>query len=353
MTVVDLSERKRLPWTLIFILGWTAVVLIQAMILHVHLGGPFAWALLNQGVEFYTLALLSLVVWRINLRLREARLPFWKWLTAQIVLGLAILSTWQGVNILFLRSWIGPDFWNKVFAETWLFQLVSVLMTYGTMLGITLAAQSARRERERERQQALLEITARESELTALKAQLQPHFLFNSLNSVLDLIDTDPAGAREMVVGLADLLHSALHRIDLEEVSLDSEIELIKAYLDIEKIRFATRLRVAIDVDETAGAVNIPPLLLQPLVENAVKHGIGNEPAGGEVRVAAKVKDGRLRVEVGDSGKGFDPDAERGGLGLELTRRRLESVYGTDFQISFGGAPGCFAVTLEFPLVHA
>lgn len=353
MTVVDLSDRKRVSWRWLFFLGWTAVVLIQTMILYVHIKVPFWYALLNQGFEFYTLAVLSLVVWRVNLRLHAMRLSSWEWVAAQIALGVSVLVVWQGLNALLLRSWLGPDFWDQVFAQNWMFQLASVVMTYLTILGMTLAAQSARRERERERQQALLEITARESELAALKAQLQPHFLFNALNSVLDLIDTDPVGAREMVVRLADLLQAALRRIDLEQVSLDREIDLIRAYLDIEKIRFASRLSVDIDVGENAGAAQVPPFLLQPIVENAVKHGIGNDPAGGQVRVGATVTDGRLRVEVRDSGRGFDPDVPVSGRGLEMTRRRLESVYGSDFRLSFGGAPGRFAVTLELPLLYA
>ncbi|HEY0160627.1 MAG TPA: histidine kinase [Thermoanaerobaculia bacterium] len=350
----DFSDERQRPrrWMLAGI--WTTLAIFQGVLMKVQLPHVrTAYAFTNKAVETYTLALLSIVVWRMSRRLHDLRWSLPRWIAAHVLLGLAVITVWRGVHFAYLYLVVGPSFWALIYKDSWAFQLITWLMTYGTVLGITLAMQGAARERERERQQARLELTTREAELALLKAQLQPHFLFNSLNSVLALIDTDPARAREMIVRLGALLQSTLRRIDLEQVSLDGEIELVRAYLDIEKIRFAARLNVEIEVTGEAGGAGVPPLLLQPLVENAVKHGIAPFPAGGSVRVAARVDDGRLRVEVGDSGGGMNGVQQGRGLGLELTRRRLEAAYGDDYTLSFDGPPGAFAVRLDLPYAHA
>jgi two-component system, LytTR family, sensor kinase len=352
--VIDLSEERPRPRVWKFAAFWTVLAIFQGVLMKVQLPHVrTAYAFTNKAVETFTLALLSIVVWRASRRLHDLRLSRVRWVAAHVLLGIAVIVVWRGVHLTWLYLVVGPRFWDLIYKDSWAFQLVTVLMTYGTVLGVTLTMQGAERERERERQQARLELTAREAELALLKAQLQPHFLFNSLNSVLALIDTDPARAREMIVRLSALLQSTLRRIDLEQVSLDGEIELVRAYLDIEKIRFAARLNVDIDVTGEAGGAGVPPLLLQPLVENAVKHGIAPSPAGGSVRVAARVDDGRLMLEVGDSGGGMDGVQQGRGLGLELTRRRLDAAYGTNYTLSFDGPPGAFAVRLDLPYAHA
>jgi two-component system, LytTR family, sensor kinase len=352
--VIDLSEERPRPRWWLFVAMWTALAIFQALLLKVQLPHvSTTYAFTSRAVETYTLALLSIVVWRASRRLHDLRLSPMRWLVAQLALGIAIVTAWKGVHLSWLYLVVGPNFWDLIYADSWAFQLITVLMTYGTVLGVTLTMQGAARERERERQQARLELTTREAELALLKAQLQPHFLFNSLNSVLSLIDTDPARAREMLVRLGALLQSTLRRIDLEQVSLDGEIELVRAYLDIEKIRFAARLDIDIDVSGEARGAGVPPLLLQPLVENAVKHGIAPLAAGGKVRVAARVDDGRLMLEVGDSGGGMTQAQPGRGLGLELTRRRLDAAYGADYRLSFDGPPGDFAVRLDLPYAHA
>jgi two-component system, LytTR family, sensor kinase len=352
--VIDLSEERPRSrfWPLAAL--WTALAILQGVLMKVQLPHVrTAYAFTNKAVETYTLALLSIVVWRMSRRLHDLRLSRLRWLAAHVLLALAVITVWRGVHLSWLYLVVGPRFWELIYADSWAFQLITVVMTYGTVLGVTLTMQGAARERERERQQARLELTTREAELALLKAQLQPHFLFNSLNSVLSLIDTDPARAREMLVRLSALLQSTLRRIDLAQVSLDGEIELVRAYLDIEKIRFAARLDVDIDVSRDAQSAGVPPLLLQPLVENAVKHGIAPSPAGGRVRVAARVDDGRLMLEVGDSGGGMTAAQPGRGLGLELTRRRLDAAYGDDYRLSFDGPPGDFAVRLDLPYAHA
>jgi Histidine kinase len=355
MTTIDLSEPRRQRPFLRFLAGWTAVALLMGVIFKLQLPHvDTLYAFINQGEETFVLALLSIAVWRVAERLHARRPPLMLFAASHALLGIAVIVVWQAAHMLFLRALVGPRFWDLIYRDSWGFQLVTAALAYGTLLGVTLTLQSTRRERDQERREAQLAIAAREAELTAVKAQFQPHFLFNSLNSVLALIDADPPRAREMVLRLSELLQSTLRRIELDAVPLEREIELVRAYLDIEKIRFSARLGIDIDVSAEAGPIGVPPLILQPLVENAVKHGISPMPDGGRVGVAARVDGGRLHVEVSDTGGAAAASAADGtGRGLELTRRRLEGTYGNDFALDFHRRDGRFVVALDVPAAHA
>lgn len=347
--VVDLSERPRTHWLVWFIAGWTALVVVLALTLRLQKSGvTLEAAFLSKAIEGYALALLSLVVWHASKRIHDA--AKWKF-AAHAALAIVVIAAWKGVHIAYFYSRYGRDFWELIFADSWVFQALMAATMYAALLGGTLALQAARREREREVREAQLALATREAELSALRAQLHPHFLFNSLNSILQLIDGDPPRAREMVVRLAEVMQASLGRTSLQQVPLAKEIELMRAYLDIEQIRFASRLRVDIDVSDDAGAASVPPLVLQPLVENAVKHGIAPHPAGGAVGIAARVRGDRLLVEVSDTGTGgAAPSTD--GLGIDLTRRRLTGVYGSDFGLVFDRTAEGFVVRLDLPLAH-
>lgn len=352
-TTIDLSDAPRRKPVAAFVILWTMVVLVMGVLFKLQLPHVnTVYAFVNQAMEWYTLALLSLLVWKIAERLHGLRDRSVLWSAAHVVLALGVVAVWQGLQILYLRVVVGPRFWELIYATSWLFQLITALLAYGTVIGVTLALQAARRERERERREAQLAITAREAELLAIKSQLQPHFLFNSLNSVVALIDTDAPRAREMVIRLSELLQAALRRMELDDVPLEREMELVRAYLEVEKIRFSSRLGFRIDVTPDAAAIGVPPLILQPLVENAVKHGISPHAEGGDVRVAARLDGGRLHVEVSDSG-GAAETAAGAGRGLDLTRRRLEGTYGNDYKLDFHRRDGRFIVALDLPLAYA
>lgn len=184
--------------------------------------------------------------------------------------------------------------------------------------------------REREKKEARLEILAREAELQALKARIQPHFLYNSLNAVSALIGRDPGRAREMCVGLAEFLRKSLAAGERPSIRVGEELSLARRYLDVERIRFGERLTVEEDVEAAGEECLVPPLLLQPLVENAVVHGIATLVEGGTVRLEARRAGNRLRIVVENP---FDPEAParpRSGLGLRIVRERLAALYGND-----------------------
>jgi two-component system sensor histidine kinase AlgZ len=192
-------------------------------------------------------------------------------------------------------------------------------------------------------------ILARDAELKALKAQINPHFLFNSLNSISALTSIDAARAREMCILLADFLRMTLGLGEKALVPLREELELLQRFLAIEKVRFGERLHVDAHIETQAETCLLPPLLLQPLVENAIIHGVATLPAGGTVRLAAECSGGRLHLSVENS---VDPDApapRKGGLGLANVRLRLEARYGKDATLRATAEEELFRVTISLP----
>jgi predicted secreted protein len=188
-----------------------------------------------------------------------------------------------------------------------------------------------------------------DAELKALKAQVNPHFLFNSLNSISALTSVDPAKAREMCILLAEFLRMTLGLGEKASVPLSEELSLLHRYLAIEKVRFGARLQMEEDIPEETKSVQLPPLLLQPLVENAVAHGIANLPNGGRVRLSGQSRDARISLAIENT---FDPDStpmRKSGLGLKNVRDRLEARYGKEASMRVSAENGNFRVELSFP----
>lgn len=193
------------------------------------------------------------------------------------------------------------------------------------------------------------QVLAREAELKAFKAQVDPHFLFNSLNAVASLCGSRPQDARRMAQLLADFFRLSLRLGAQERITLRDEMDIVSRYLEIEKVRFGERLELKIDVDDEAGACLVPPLLLQPLVENAVRHGIASMIDGGSIDIAAHVRDGVLRIQIDNP---TDPDRahNRGeGIGIENARGRLSGVSEGRSTFRAVESDGRFRVEMEMP----
>jgi len=193
------------------------------------------------------------------------------------------------------------------------------------------------------------DVAAREAELRALRAQLNPHFLFNSLNSINSLVGSDPEGARRMCEKLGDFLRRTLALGARDEVTVAEELEMVDHYLSIEAVRFGARLQVERAVTEEAQVCRVPPLLLQPLVENAIKHGVSNRIEGGCVRISA-VRQGDALVLGVENPIDEDAPAKAGeGVGLENVRRRLAVFGAREARLEAVREPGRFRVTLRLP----
>jgi len=207
------------------------------------------------------------------------------------------------------------------------------------------------RENRAKAEARLIETTmlARDAELKALKAQLNPHFLFNSLNSISALTSIDPARARDMCVLLGDFLRTTLRVGEHPLIPFSEELGLLERFLSIEKVRFGARLRTEEAITEEARKCLLPPLLLQPLIENAVARGIANLPEGGTVRIEARCNNGRMFITIENS---FDPDAppKRGnGMGQRNVRERLEARYGKEASLRVSAEGERYEATLTLP----
>lgn len=211
----------------------------------------------------------------------------------------------------------------------------------------TLLSFQTSQEAESRAQQA--RVFAREAELKTLKAQINPHFLFNSLNSISALTTVDGVRAREMCIRLSDFLRSTLSLGDKESISFGDELALAKTYLDVEKVRFGARLRVEQDIGPHCRECPVPPLVLQPLVENAIKHGIASLVEGGSVRLAAHCEDGLLHLSVENEFDAEAPPARKHGLGLSNVRNRLRARYENRARLDTRTKGPCFFAELTLP----
>jgi sensor histidine kinase YesM len=271
------------------------------------------------------------------------------WGTAAVIMG----GLWSGLAWLLARmlAWI-PGLGA-------LPQRVGTALPVLTGLGILLYLASValsylmlaqERAIEAERKGAELQLLAQESELKALRAQLNPHFLFNSLNSLSALTAVDPARAREMCVLLSDFLRRSLGLGERRLVPLRDELELARAYLAIERIRFGDRLQLEWRIDPATEPALLPTLLLQPLVENAIKHGIAALPEGGTLALEAELAEGHVIFRVANPMDADVPAPQGLGLGLRQVRQRLLGRFGNRARFEAGVQDGVHRVTLVFPL---
>ena len=232
-------------------------------------------------------------------------------------------------------------------AKLLLLALAAGVATYATRWQERLSASYAQATEESEELQARLA----QAQLQALRLQLNPHFLFNTLNTITALVHTNPAAAERMVTGLSELLRISLGSVGEQEVLLSRELEVLGYYLDIQQVRFQDRLVVDYDVGPGSERAYVPNLLLQPLVENAIKHGIAPRAEAGRISVVARQTDDRLTLEVVDNGVGVQPgQVIHDGVGLRNSRQRLRSLYGDSYRLDAVPVPaGGFRVTIEFP----
>jgi LytS/YehU family sensor histidine kinase len=225
---------------------------------------------------------------------------------------------------------------------------------YWVIVSLVHAFSYARRSQERERKALELEARLTDAKLEALRMQLHPHFLFNTLNAISTLVHRDPKAADEMIVNLSELLRATLDTSE-QEITLSRELEFLDRYLEIQQARFGDRLKVEKEIDATALDSRVPTLILQPLVENAVRHGIEPQTAPGIIRIRAWREGATLHLTVQDTGAGVavntkQAQRQREGIGLPNTRARLQELYGEQGRMTLtNGAEGGFTVDLDFP----
>jgi LytS/YehU family sensor histidine kinase len=304
------------------IVGWSAMGLLAGTI--PSLFGGLRWVVVGRAVVGAALGLVLTHQLRRHMRRHGwLRMPLGRLAPRVAAAGLLVAATMVLVVLPFLLVIIkrpnraGPLL--AVFAS-------HVALVVGWML-IYIGYHHLQGVRRAEAEKWRLELAVRETELRALRSQLNPHFLFNSLNSLRGLVTEDPARAREAITGLAGLLRHTLQLSRVATTSLDRELEATEHYLELEALRFESRLRYEIDVDERARQHPVPPMLIQTLVENAIKHGISRLPEGGAVRIEARKASDDLHVRVTNTGT-LAGSGERLGIGLANSLERLRLAFG-------------------------
>jgi hypothetical protein len=231
----------------------------------------------------------------------------------------------------------------------------SSLILYAAILAISYGLDSKERLARQQTETARLNEQLSKAQLNTLRRQIEPHFLFNTLNSVAGLVrESRNDAAVSMIAGLSDLLRRLLQDSARQEVPLREEIDFAWKYLDIQKMRFADRLQIDLDVPDDLYPARVPSLLLQPMVENAVLHGIAKRAQGGMIRIAASQSNGRLTLSIGNDGPSLPPDweAASSGIGISNVRTRLQSLYGDSSDLSVRNRQsGGVEVSISMPFV--
>ncbi len=287
------------------------------------------------------------------------------------------LSTWAmhlaacGVIGVFYAAWValweellnpwalmpGPD----PFPELWRHKFSSGLLSYLFLYGLILLVNHILDAREQlafqQTETARLNEQLSKSQLSALRRQIEPHFLFNTLNAIAGLVrEKRNDAAVSMIVGLSDFLRRVVEDSDRQQVPLGEELEFTQKYLDIQKVRFAERLQFSVDVPEELLPAQVPSLILQPMVENAVKHGIARRVQGGAIKITASRSNGTLTMRVYNDGPSLPEGWEIGqsGIGIVNVRTRLQSLYGDQFELSMRDhAPAGVEATVSVPFVSS
>jgi two-component system sensor histidine kinase AlgZ len=344
-----LLTRNRLR---LYLLAWVPLTATSIYVLATR--GTLSW-LQATGLAvavFLFYALLCLAAWYPCRATPLGKVSFIRFLLTHLIAAGLFSFVWTQAGAALCYAVLSPEKFaaiksqfepqvNAIFTVGVLLYLLSVALHY------VLIAMEASREAEARMMET--SIMARDAELKALKAQINPHFLFNSLNSISALTSIDASRARDMCVLLGDFLRLTLGLGEKTSVRLSEELDLLQKYMAIEMVRFGVRLKMQEEIEEESKVCLLPPLLLQPLVENAVKHGIAGLPEGGEVRLAVQRQNGRLSILVENSWDPEAPPRRSGGMGLKNVQRRLEARYGKDATLRVNTEGERFQVLLSLP----
>ncbi len=337
-------------WHIYAIAAAIAVVLglcaaVQSELIAFYANDHLRWSTaLIDGLGYWFLwAVLVFPLHRIT-RLLPRHIAQWKTIALLAGLGLVVAPFLSLVYflLLFLLLHKSP---SMIVSHFLVPEFIRNYIYFGGAVAVSYGIRAYQRNAQLEGQLA-------KAQLQALQMQLHPHFLFNTLNSISALVRNDPEIADEMIQRLGDFLRITLEHASVTDLTLSEELEFVTCYLQIEEVRFSDRLKTSLDIAPDARNVRVPKLILQPLVENAIRHGIANRPSAGRIDITARRVDGHLRIVVRDDGPGM-PGSPKTGIGLGNTQERLKQLYGNAHRLALENSPdGGLAVTLELPVEH-
>jgi two-component system LytT family sensor kinase len=309
-----------------------------------------------QAIYHYAWGILFFVIIWLASRFRIEKNNLLKTIPQHILFGIIIafihrLISFVPYMYIFYPEKLGDTFipagvLNKVVSGSF-----DSFLAYFLLLGLYYGYEYYQQYKEHLIKSRELEAQLAKAQLQALKMQLQPHFLFNTMHAISALMDENVKTAQKMLVRLSDLLRQTLDNIGVQKVTLKQELDFVKSYLEIELTRFQDRLKVNYEINNNVLNVKVPNLILQPLVENAIKHGISPKAEGGTILIIAKIEDDQLELSICDNGKGNGSNEIKEGLGIKNTRLRLNKMYKDNyiFKIDDKNENG-FCVTLLIPL---
>jgi two-component system LytT family sensor kinase len=340
---------KRVFWTITVreLLLWLLFNIIYGilfyMALHTISGGKkqygiYTWLLLDVFVEIFIQGIMSIPLWWLFFKkLNNRSLPVI--LVAHVVMLSLFLfirgCTEEVVSRLTFKNYSNFFYWHAYYLP-FLFYIIQFAIFHAYNFWL-------KSQRQLEKEKELLSL-AYQSEVNALKAQIQPHFLFNTLNSISATVPPEMEATRVLIARLADTFRYALRSTQKHEVTLGEELDFIRTWIELEMHRFKSRLKVEYNTDESVLQLLIPPMLLQPLVENAVKHGIGGSISGGTIKISC-IREGRhAKIIISDTGVGFKGDLQQlertEGIGLKNTRQRLQRLYNEELFVEANSPSG-------------
>lgn len=353
--MIDESSNLR-PWRrgLMAFGFWSIIGLsfaIQLYLTRSELGLPVTWryAIGRNLVDWYVFALLSVPALWLARRIPIERADWGRRVTIHAAASAVFSLGWMALRALVVSGRV------VTFTEAFTHALVATFFfnvaVYCVVAGYGHTVNYYRKFQERELRASELETRLAQARLQALQMQLNPHFLFNTLHAISSLMHKNVEAADRMLTRLSDLLRHALESTDTQVVPLREELDFLRRYLEIEQTRFGSRLAVRFDIAPESLEAEVPNLVLQPLVENAIRHGIEPLASAGQIELYARREAGMLLLQVLDNGKGLPPGAPLDeGVGLANTRARLEQLYGSGHRLEAANRPeGGFAVRIAIP----
>jgi hypothetical protein len=346
-----LTRRSRL---VLYLAVWVLFGLLLSSVLILGTAAPIDWSLQFAVPMAVLLGLQSLSFWYLVQSLPPGETPMGR-----------LATTWTGAGVISLAVWLGLGYAWALYllpeGESYpqeahkLIPLIVFVGAIGIVLGIFghYSAGAFQRSRTAERRALEMQVLAREAELKSLRAQLDPHFLFNSLNSVAALIGNDTTAARQMCFLMAQFFRKSLTLSRQQSIPLSEEIALVETFLAIERVRFGERLRAQFEVADEVRNVAVPPLVLQPLVENAVHHGVAHLIEGGTVHVHACRREGFLQMVVENPCDPDRPPSRGTGMGIANVRSRIETLCGQRASVDVDARETSFRVSILLPAVAA
>lgn len=352
-TTLGLPSRPARRYEVILVLAWWGIYGVfltgQHLLLSRSMGAPLslgaAAARAVPGAIVW--AGITLVAFALARRFPVDQPPHVRHVLVHIAASalLALFEVTIAYGIDQVTGWFGGSF-----AELFVNGFPPNVLYYWLLAGLGHGLEVYRRYRRREQEALLLQKRLAEAELHLLKTQLQPHFLFNTLHAISALMHRDVRAADRMLARLSDLLRATLEHVGTNEVALRDELDFLKPYVEIERTRLGDRLAVTLEIAPDTLHASVPHMILQPLVENAVRHAVAPRAAPGHIVVSSRRAGDRLELQVVDDGNGSGSGRPGSGVGLSNTRARLETLYGTDFRFDARHAPnGGFRAALSIP----